>query len=98
MIIQPTWLGQPWYPGGFPLKPEQVHAGSKSIQDIYWEHSQSNGKHPDHEETLKSYSVYYLNAPIFDNELTQEIKAKDLMQMSFDDVWRELMDCGLDPF
>jgi hypothetical protein len=99
MIIQPTWLGQPWYPGGFPLKTDQITAGDRTIGQIYFDCIDAKGEYSqDDEETLKSYCVYYINAPIFDNELTQEVKQKDLMGMGITELIMELLDCGLDPF
>lgn len=99
MIIQPTWLGQPLYPGGLPLNTEQVHAGGRSIRDIYYSAIDSEGEYStDDEETLKSYCVYYLNAPLFDSEFTQELKSENLMSLGITDLIMKLLDVGLDPF
>jgi len=88
----PRWLGEPMYPGGFPLKAEDVKFKDKSVYEIYFQKS-----HSEIEETfLKNYMIYYLHAPIFDNELSQELKEKDLVNMSSEELWWELLNIGID--
>lgn len=99
MIVQPTWLGQPLYPFGFPLRPQDIIVQNKTIREIFFggiisETGETTYSAED-EETLKSFIVYYINAPVFDND---ELKQKNLMQMSLDDAIMECMNYGLDPF
>ena len=97
MIIQPTWLGRPFYPNGCPLSPDQVHVENGSIRQLLHRFNDSNRKDPGDEETLKSYIVYYVNAPIFASDFTKELTEKNLMAMSLDDLISECLDYGLDP-
>lgn len=98
MIIKPTWLGRPLYPGGFPLKPEQVSAGDKTIQQIYLDGIDEEGKtnySEDDQETLKYYILYYMQAPIWD--IDDPIDEVELIKLS---VWELIQKClkyGLDP-
>lgn len=99
MIIEPTWLGQPFYPGGFPLKPDQVTASDRTIHQIYFDAIDAEGEYSkDDEETLKSYVVYYINAPLFTSEFTEELHKMDLMSMGLTEVIMACLDYGLDPF
>lgn len=104
MIVKPTWLGQPMYPGGFPLPPENVHVEGRSIQDIYLKGISIEDTKvtrtwtADEVETLKSYCAYYVKAPVFSSEFTDELVAMDFMKMTLDDVIMECLNYGLDPF
>ena len=92
------WLGAPWYPGGFPLKKNQITAGNRTIEEIYLGCIKERGEYlADDEETLKSYIVYYVNAPIFASEFTKELTSQDLMSMSITNLIMLCLDYGLDP-
>lgn len=100
MIIQPTYLGQPLYPGGFPIRPRDVHVNGKSVEQIYLGGISEGGKtnySDDDQETLKSYIKYYVNAPVFSSEFTDELTSKDLMSMNLTDLIMECLEYGLDP-
>lgn len=89
------------YPGGFPCRPETVHVEGRSVRDIYFQGITKGGKTKyteDEEETLKSYCAYYVRAPIFASEFTDELIAMDFMKMSLDEVIYECLNYGLDPF
>lgn len=102
----PKWLGRPMYPGGFPLKTDQVSFENKTVQELFLKRTDDiyTKKVPpnfDEEKFLKSYVLYYIHAPIFEDpnnpEYIQELINKDFDEMSFDDLILECMDYGIDP-
>lgn len=104
MVIKPTWLGQPMYPNGWPLSPKQITAGEKTVHDIYYgrwdftdeENPKENPWTEDEEETIKSYIIYNLNAPIwtFEEPLPSE---GELLKLSIDQLFDKCMEIGIDP-
>ncbi len=95
MIIKPTWLGEPWYPGGFPLNAHQLRVNDQTMFSIYLNFNRNPTA--EDEETIKSYIVYYINAPVYDSEFTDELRRMDLMAMPLDEVITHCLDFGLDP-
>jgi hypothetical protein len=96
--MMPTYLGEPLYPAGFPLKPEQIRYNDKTIQDIFLDYC-GQIKTKESENILKEFVLYYINAPVFDSEFTRELtENKDLNSLSLDDLIMKCLDYGLDPF
>lgn len=102
----PTWLGMPMYPGGFPLRKEQVSYENKNMQELYFKRVDDilERKVPpnfDEEQLLKNYVLYYIHAPIWinpeDPEYIKELLENDFDEMSLDDLIFECMDFGIDP-
>lgn len=91
------------YPGGIPLQPESITYENmtlremwlKRVDDIYTRKVPPN---LDHENHLRDYVLYYIHAPLFRNEFTDELLDKDFDEISFDALVMECLDYGLDPF
>ena len=93
----PRYLGRPLYPMGTPLKSDQHSVESLTIGEIFFKHAE--GKASEFEEKcLKEYIIYYVNAPIFDSEFSDELRKKPLMSLPIDDLIMECIEYGLDPF
>ncbi len=97
MNITPTFLDQPIYPNKFPLATDQVFVEGESIQTIFLRYCAELATCND-EEILKQYAIYHINAPIFNNDLTDQLRAKDLKNMSLEVILYECLEHGLDPF
>jgi hypothetical protein len=95
------------YPGGFPLRKDQVSFEDKNVQeiflkrcdDIYNRHVPPNFNE---ERFLRYYVLYYIHAPIWvnpeDPEYIQELlNTPDLEDMSLNDLIGECMKYGIDP-
>jgi len=95
--IQPTWCGDAFYPWGLPVKPGDYSYESQTISDIFLKHCVKKTSEEE-EKILCGFVIYYINAPMFDNELTQEVKDKDLAAMNLDQLIEECLNIGLDPF
>lgn len=83
------------------MKTENILIKGVSIKDIFLRFSLDPRNVPnDNEdaETLKSYLIYFINAPVFDSENTNELRSKDLKNMSLDEALNECLEYGLDPF
>jgi len=99
--MMPTFLGEPFYHGGFPVPAQNIIMNindvQESIEEIklkYWERKASEKE----EAALKEYVLYYIGAPVFrlefDNKAQEEFfKTK----MPLDDMLDLLLDAGLDP-
>lgn len=94
MLIEPTWLGHPLYPGGFPLQPSQVHAGDRTIKQIYMS-GVDTPLTPDEEESVKSYIIYYMGAPIW--EIDDPLDKVEMMKLSVWELIQKCLELGLDP-
>ena len=82
------------YPAGFPLEAKMIKVHGRSVQDIWM-----NEPHCIREqEILKAFVIYFINAPIFDNPFTQELRDKDLKSMKLSDLIFLCIEYGLDPF
>lgn len=97
MNITPTFLDQPLYPNKMPLNADQVYIEGESIQTIFLRYCAETAT-PSDEEILRQYAIYYINAPGFNNDLTDQLRAKDLKNMSLEVIIYECLEYGLDPF
>lgn len=95
----PKWLGQPMYPGGIPLKPEQVKYEGRSVRDIYYDNCDGDDGIPERDEKcIRDYIIYYINAPIFQSEFTEELTQNpELVKLSLDDLIIKCLEYGIDP-
>jgi len=109
--IVPKWLGQPMYPGGFPVRMENItystESNSETLQEKWLKRCRSvvANQQPDKadEELLVHWVVYYLHAPIW--RMNQEafdwgvgpLLKKDLLSMSLSQLIGECLDIGIDP-
>jgi hypothetical protein len=93
----PTFLGNLFYPGGVPLNIDNISVNNETIRTIFFRKCDGKVTKAD-EEILKEYLVYHISAPIFDSEFTQELRQKNLMELSLDDAISECIEYGLDPF
>ena len=101
MIIEPQLFGAPLYPGGFPLQAKKISVQGRTVEEIYYKgiDLKTGRSHwnAEDEETLKSFFIYYLKAPVFYNELTAGLLQKNLMEINFSDLYLAFLDIGLDP-
>jgi len=93
----PTFLGAPYYPGGFPVPFENLLMNGESLKDQAVRYYEGEASETD-VENLKEYVIYYIGAPCFifkfDNEKQEQyFKTK----LSLDDMLDLLLDAGLDP-
>ena len=93
----PTFLGQPFYPYGFPINKENISINGKSILELFLLRCEGK-KDKFIDNYLKEYLIYFINAPIFSNNFTQELRKKDFKKMKLDQAIIECLDFGLDPF
>ncbi len=102
----PKWLGRPMYPGGLPLRKDQVSFCEKNVQeiflkrcdDIYERHVPPN---LDDEDFLRYYILYYIHAPIWidpsNPEYIQELLDNVSDEMGLDTLISKCMEFGIDP-
>lgn len=98
----PKWLGRPMYPGGFPLLMEQISYGDKNVEEIwrkYLDDTVEKKQKPSSDDVkfLKYYIIYYVHAPIFHSEFTQDLRDRINENMSLDEMISLCMEYGLDP-
>ncbi len=91
----PTFLGEPFYPHGCPIPPQNIEYGEQTIQKKFLLHCEHKATEED-ENILKEYIHYYINAPMF--ELPNRLKNLDLKAISLDQLIDECIDIGIDPF
>lgn len=99
--MMPTFLGQHFYNGGFPVPAQKIiincNEMQESIEEIKIKYYEQRATEKEM-EALKEYVLYYVGAPVFKVEfdnLAQEefFKAK----MPLDDMLDLLLDAGIDP-
>ena len=104
--IMPKFLGNPMYPGGVPIRPENYSYGGSNMREIYFRYScvdrdKYGDRKPNDENLLIAYTLYYINAPIFDlgdQEYIRELREEAKKCESFDKLWFMCIDSGIDPF
>lgn len=99
MIIEPTYLGRPLYPGGLPLRTDNITVENRTVRQIFLDGISEGGEtnySADDDETLKSYVVYYMQAPIWD--IDEPLIPADLMKLTLTELIGKCMEHGLDPF
>lgn len=85
------------YPTGFPVKPEDRIVAGLSVRD--WFLLKCQGKTtPEGDEILKQYLVYFINAPAFDNPLTDQLRKEVDITKDIDELISQCIGYGLDPF
>jgi len=99
----PKWLGRPLYPGGFPLPMGSIHFGDRTVEDIWREYlddvvDKKQKPDPGNVNSLKYYVIYYVHAPVFSNDFTQELRDKINDDMSLHDMIELCLEYGHDPF
>jgi len=107
----PSFLGQPMYPGGFPVKPEQCNYEGKSAQELFFQPVDVPGKvakllTEDEAEFLRQYLIYYIHAPIwmsYPMDAIERVRADSFKLKADHDeislfIINELLDLGIDPF
>lgn len=97
--MYPRMLGQPMYPGGAPVSPDNCSYEDQTARQLYW--LESNDKATkDQIKMLKEYWIYYLKAPIWKLDIKEEEKRlkKPLEKFSVEELWHFSMINGLDPF
>lgn len=97
----PRWLGLPMYPGGAPLRKDQISIGENTLEELYQKRCKDiyNRVPPsfDDEEYLKNYILYYIHAPIFYSEFTEELLEKDFSDINLDGLIMDCLEYGIDP-
>jgi hypothetical protein len=98
----PKWLGRPLYPGGFPLQKDNITYSDYSVEEIWRRYLQDrveNQRDPlsDDVKHLKLFIIYYVHAPVFTSEFTQELRDKINEDMSLDEMISLCLEYGLDP-
>lgn len=103
----PKWLGRPMYPGGIPLRQDQVSFEGKTVEEMYRKRVDDicERKVPpniDDEEFLRYYVVYHVHAPIWEDPdnpgYIEELRdALDPDEMSLDTMIYKCLDYGIDP-
>lgn len=95
--ITPKWLGMPMYPAGIPVKSWQINFEGETLQqmiDKFWDGKLEDEKHI----YLKQYIKYYVSAPLFKSEFTDELrKTLNTKLLSIHEMVDECMEYGLDP-
>lgn len=105
----PKMLGSVMYPGGFPVKPENISFNDHTVQEWFLKHCEAVTKRVppdlDGEELLRQYVLYYIHAPIWQagpdgGEFIREelLDRGDLEEMGLDKLIDYCMNYGLDPF
>ncbi len=94
----PTFLGEPFYPGGAPLHPEKIQTlVGLTIEELklkYWEDNATK----EEQEILKEYVLYFIGAPLFNIQFENTAQEEYFREkMSLDDILDLLLDAGLDP-
>jgi len=99
--MMPTFLGEPFYPWGFPLPAKEIVFQFKdtrqSVEEIklkYYEEKTSEKE----VELIKEYVLYYIGAPVFKVEFDNQAQEEFFKtQMPLDDMLDFLLDAGIDP-
>lgn len=97
----PTFLDEPFYPGGFPLPANKLFYNSNgvtvSIEEMklkYYEQEAS----AEEMALLKEYVLYFIGAPFFKVDFESEAQEQYFKtQMSLDQILDLLLDAGIDP-
>ena len=95
--MYPKFLGMPLYTNGFPAPAENCSYADKTAKDLYYLNSEGK-TNAIQNELLRSYMIYYISAPVFDNEYTRKLLAKHPEKMTIKKLFNEMMGLGLDPF
>lgn len=93
----PTYLGEPLYPGGAPLKSEDCSINGETIWNIY-ERYLIEKESKDDMLILKNYLQYYIHAPVFDSEYSDELRKTDFSKLDFYFAETLCEEYGLSPF
>lgn len=98
----PKWLGRPMYPGGWPLPKASISFGDRNIEEIYQDYllcvvEKRQKPRKDDVRFLKYFILYYIHAPVFDSEYTQELRDKVNEKMTLDELISACMEFGMDP-
>jgi len=107
LLIVPKLLGQPAYPGGVPVRMENITYNGETLQEKWLKRCRAivADQLPDKEdeELLCQWVIYYLFAPIwymnreaFDYGVGPLLK-KDLLSMSLSQLIDECLQIGIDP-
>lgn len=92
----PTFLGQPLYPGGCPLRPDAITIDGKALQEILLKYYEGNAGTKE-KEIIKEYVLYYIGAPLFIIEYDNKEQEQKFKSMPLDDLLDVLLDAGIDP-
>lgn len=98
----PRWLGQLMYPGGVPVRPENVSFEGKSIQQLVFDRADGKEWSAEHTEFLKQYIIYYAHAPMYElmnpyPEFIYELRESLSLDMTVDELVDKCLEYGLDP-
>lgn len=95
--LAPRWLGELMYPGGAPIQKENHSYEGASVDKLFSQQCAKGNLTEDQIQFLKQYLIYYVNAPIFDSEFTDELRGKLSMDMDIFAMMDLCLDYGLDP-
>lgn len=85
------------YPTGLPVGPAQREVDGRTVQE--WSLLRCQGDESEQcNEILKRYILYFINAPAFDNPLTEQLRKKIDPSKGLDEMIELCVSYGLDPF
>jgi hypothetical protein len=99
----PRWLGRAMYPGGAPMRKDQISFEDHTYQELYMKRCEDICKRHvppnfDDEHLLRNYVLYYIHAPIFDGEFMDELRGHgDIEDMGLDSLVMKCLEYGIDP-
>ena len=104
----PQFAGLPFYPGGAPVRLEDITwCDGETLQEKWLKHCTAvvndTAPHQEDESLLKNWVIYYLHAPMWQwcEEAFEygvgRILSKDMLQMTLNELTYECLEIGLDP-
>lgn len=94
--LYPRMIGQPMYLGGAPVPAHSVRFENFNISQ-WWVKSVEEKIDQMAEQMVKQYMIYYAFAPIFEVPHNEPLKARLSMDMSISEIYKLLLEYGLDP-
>lgn len=95
--LAPRWLGELMYPGGAPIPKDNHSYEGNSIRNLFSRACSKGDLTKDEEMFLKQYLIYYVHAPLFDSDFTDELRSKLNLDMEVFKMMDLCMEYGLDP-
>jgi hypothetical protein len=91
----PTYLGQQFYPAGYPLPADKISVNGKTVQEIFFDTCDGDFSEDDPRITIvNNYYRYHLLAPCWD---LGNVTEAEIMSADSDMLFKICMDLGIDP-
>lgn len=96
IMLMPNFLGEPLYPGGFPVPAINIFFEGVSVEQLKLKYYQQTASEEEL-EILKNYVLYFIGAPVFHLPFDNKEQEEEFKKMSLDDMLDLLLDAGIDP-